>query len=60
MKGKTLVLRVISIFILLLGVYLIYELYTQDRSDKTYLLGIGPIICGIALLVISGSKPFKE
>jgi len=57
---KAQILQTLAVFLILLGAYMIYYILSMDTPRVVILSGIGPIIMGIAILIISKSKAIRD
>ena len=58
--GKVRVLQVLSIMLFLVGGYILYEALIGERLKISVISGIGPIIMGVALLIISMNPKIRN
>jgi len=58
--GKVSVLQILSAILFLLGGYILYEALIGDKLKISVISGIGPIIMGIALLIISRNLKIRN
>ena len=58
--GKVRVLQILSIILFLIGGYILYEALIGDKLKISVISGIGPIIMGIALLIISQNPKIRN
>jgi hypothetical protein len=57
--AKARILQVLAVFLIVLGSYIAYYVFSSDRPRIVLLSGIGPIIMGLAILIISRSKAIR-
>jgi uncharacterized membrane protein HdeD (DUF308 family) len=59
-NSKSIILQVVGVMILAIGAYILYEHFTNEMSSSSMLSGIGAILSGIAIIVISKSKAITK
>ena len=54
--NKARILQILAAMLILVGGYILYEALYGSQLDISVLSGIGPLMMGVALLVISKNK----
>jgi hypothetical protein len=57
---KSTVLQVVALILLVLAGYLLYAYFTSESGQVSVLMGVGPLIAGIAMLIISRSDAITK
>lgn len=57
---NSMVLQVVALILLILAAFLLYEYFTSEEGGVSVLMGVGPLIIGIAMLILSRSKAITK